>query len=60
MNDDTSSITVRISPLTNAELARMSDAELCEDMMTTARYWDALTAREAQLSAETARRLNRL
>ncbi len=52
----TDTATVRLSPLTNAELAHMSDADLRQDMVTTAKIRDALSGREAQLSGEMARR----
>ena len=53
---DPSTVTVRLGPLTNSELARMSDEELCQDMVDTARVRDALSGREAQVSGEMARR----
>jgi hypothetical protein len=56
MTADPSQATVRLEPVTNAELARMSDAELRHDMVRTARIKDALSGRESQLSAEMARR----
>ncbi len=53
---ETTTFTVRLGPLTNAELARMSNEQLCQDMVTTARAKDALTGREAQVSGEMERR----
>ncbi len=53
---ENTTVTVRLGPLTNAELARMSDEELRQDMLGSARVKDALSGREAQVSGEMERR----
>ena len=46
----------RLGALSNAELARLSDAELLAELAESARGKDALSGREAQLGGEIARR----
>ncbi len=50
------SVNVRLGALTNSELASLSDAALCSDLVETARARAALMGREAQVSAEIQRR----
>ncbi len=50
------SVSIRLGPLTNRELASMSDAALRADLVETARSRAALMGREAQVSAEIQRR----
>ncbi len=49
-------VSICLGPLTNSELASMSDAALCADLVETARSRAALMGREAQVSAEIQRR----
>lgn len=51
-----SAVSVRVGALTNTELAEMSDDDLRQDMIATTSVKNALNGREAQLSAEMARR----
>jgi hypothetical protein len=47
---------IAFAPLTNTELARLSDEELLSELTETARAKEALSGREAQLGGEIARR----
>jgi Domain of unknown function (DUF222)/HNH endonuclease len=50
------SITVYLGPMTNQELAAMSDESLCADLVETARAHSAIMGRETQMCSEIARR----
>ena len=54
--EGTETLAVRLGALSNAEVARLSDAELLSELAESARGKDALSGREAQLGGEIARR----
>jgi hypothetical protein len=49
-------ITLELTPLTNAALAKMNDEQLTDDLERTSRAKEALSGRVAQLAGEIARR----